>query len=103
MTYFSASMDPALTYRLMGYSTSGFNFSGYKSPDLDKALDTFTLNGEQAARKQYYPTLVRMFQEESPFIFLANQYQEYWTSPKLHGASPLPNLDIDASALWKSN
>ncbi|HEY0246916.1 MAG TPA: ABC transporter substrate-binding protein [Gryllotalpicola sp.] len=103
LTYFSASMDPALTYRLMGYSNSGFNFSGYKSPELDKALDTFTLNGDQDARKKYYPTLVRLFQEESPFIFLANQYQQYWTTTKLHGASPLPNMDIDVSALWKQS
>jgi peptide/nickel transport system substrate-binding protein len=103
MTYFSASMDPALSYRLLGYSTSGFNFNGLKSKALDQALDTFTLNGDQAARMKYYPTLVRMFQEQSPFIFLANQYQQYWTSPKLHGATALPNLDIDASALWKSS
>ncbi|HEX4832819.1 MAG TPA: ABC transporter substrate-binding protein [Trebonia sp.] len=102
MTYFSASMDPALSYRLLGYSTSGFNFSGLKSKVLDQALDTFTLNGDQASRKAYYPTLVKLFQEQSPFIFLANQYQQYWTSPKLHGAAPLPNLDVNVAALWKS-
>jgi peptide/nickel transport system substrate-binding protein len=102
MTYFSASMDPALSYRLLGYSNSGFNFSGYKSPTLDQALDTFTLNSNQTARKAYYPTLVELFQKESPFIFLANQYQQYWTTPNLHGAAPLPNLDINVSALWKS-
>ncbi len=102
VTYFSASMDPALTYYLMGYSTSGFNFTAYKSPTLDKALETFTYDADQDSRKKYYPTLVKLFQEESPFIFLANRLQEYWTSTKLGGAAPLPNLDIRLEDMWKA-
>ncbi len=101
ITYFSASMDPALTYYLLGYSTSGFNFTGYKTPELDKVLDTFTFESDQATRKAYYPTLVKKFQEDSPFVFVANRLQEYWTSTKLGGAAPLPNLDIRLEDLWK--
>jgi ABC-type transport system substrate-binding protein len=102
ITYFSASMDPALTYYLLGYSTSGFNFTGYKSPELDAALDKFTFESDQAKRMAYYPTMVKLFQEEAPFFFVANQYQQYWTTTKLGGAAPMPNLDVRVEDMWKA-
>jgi len=102
MTYFSASLDPALTYYLLGYSTSAFNLSAYKSPRLDDALEDFTFEADQKVRMQVYPSLVNAFAEESPFIFLANQEQQYWTSPKLHGPGPLPSLEIRVEDMWKS-
>ena len=85
MTYFSASLDPALTYYLLGYSTSAFNLSGLKSSQLDSLLNKFIFEADQSARKQVYPELVNAFAEQAPFIFLANQQQRYWTTPALHG------------------
>ncbi|GIH21203.1 ABC transporter substrate-binding protein [Rugosimonospora africana] len=102
VTYFSASLDPALTYYLLGYSQSGFNLSAYKSPTLDAALAKFTFEADQSVRKQVYPELVNAFQTESPFIFLANRQQQYWTTPKLHGAEALPSLEIRVEDMWKS-
>jgi peptide/nickel transport system substrate-binding protein len=101
-TYFSASLDPALAYYLLGYSTSAFNLSGLKSSQLDSLLNKFTFEADQSARKQVYPELVNAFAEQAPFIFLANQQQRYWTTPALHGAEPLPSLEIRAEDLWKS-
>ena len=102
LTYFSVSLDPALTYYLLGNSSSSFNDSGYKSPRLDAALNKFTFEADQKIRKQIYPDLVTAFAEEAPFIFLANQQQQYWTTPKIHGAMPLPSLEIRAEDMWKS-
>ncbi|MCU1681082.1 MAG: ABC-type dipeptide transport system, periplasmic component [Amycolatopsis sp.] len=102
MTYFSASLDPALTYYLLGYSTSGFNLAGYKSPRLDSELAKFTFESDQKVRKQVYPGLVSAFAEESPFIFLANQQQQYWTNSSTFGAEVLPSLEIRAEDMWKS-
>ena len=101
-TYFSASLDPALTYYLLGYSTSGFNLAAYKSPRLDAELAKFTFEADQKVRKQVYPGLVSAFAEESPFIFLANQQQEYWTNNSTYGAEVLPSLEIRAEDMWKS-
>jgi peptide/nickel transport system substrate-binding protein len=102
VTYFSASLDPALTYYLLGYSTSGFNFTGYKSPTLDAALESFTFNPDQDARKKLYPDMVKLFQQESPFIFLANRYAEYFTKTDFAGAVSLPTLEIRAEDMWIS-
>lgn len=103
MTYFSASLDPALTYYLLGYSTSGFNLSAYKSPRLDSELNKFAFEADQKVRKQVYPGLVNAFAEESPFMFVANQQQQYWTTTSMHGAEALPSLEIRAEDMWKSS
>jgi peptide/nickel transport system substrate-binding protein len=101
-TYFSASLDPALAYYLLGYSTSAFNLSGLKNSQLDSLLNKFTFEADQSVRRKVYPELVNAFAEQAPFIFLANQQQRYWTTPALHGAEPLPSLEIRAEDLWKS-
>ena len=101
-TYFSASLDPALTYYLLGFSTSGFNLTGLKSAQLDSLLEQFTFQADQATRHQVYPEVVRAFAEQAPFIFMANQYQQYWTIPQLHGAEVLPSLEIRLEDMWLS-
>ena len=101
-TYFSASLDPALTYYLLGFSTSGFNLTGLKSAHLDSLLEQFTFQADQATRHQVYPEVVRAFAEQAPFIFMANQYQQYWTNPQMHGAEVLPSLEIRLEDMWLS-
>jgi peptide/nickel transport system substrate-binding protein len=102
MTYFSASLDPAMTYNLLGQSESGFNFTGYKSSKLDAALETFAFSTDQDVRKASYPDLVEAFQNESPFLFVANRQTQYFTSATLGGASSLPTLEIRAEDLWRA-
>ena len=101
-TYFSASMDPALTYYLVGYSTSGFNISGYKSARLDSLLNQFTFQADQNIRKRFYPEAVSTFAEEATNVFVANQLQQYWTVPTLHGSQPYPDLSIRVEDMWLS-
>ena len=102
MTYFTASLDPALTYNLLGQSESGFNFTGYQSSELDAVLKEFTFSTDQDARKAFYPDLVGAFQKESPFIFVANRETQYFTSSTLGGTSSLPTLEIRAEDLWQA-
>jgi peptide/nickel transport system substrate-binding protein len=102
VTYESTSLDPAQSYYLDAYSKSPFNWTGYKSASVDAALQKFTFQSDQKARMQYYPTLVNTIAEQAPYLFLANQNQQYWTKPNLHGAEPLPSLEIRAEDLWLS-
>ncbi|HEX3646872.1 MAG TPA: hypothetical protein VHV49_00515, partial [Pseudonocardiaceae bacterium] len=69
---------------------------------LDAELNKFTFEADQKVRKQVYPGLVNAFAEESPFVFLANQQQQYWTNTSTFGAEVLPSLEIRAEDLWKS-
>jgi peptide/nickel transport system substrate-binding protein len=102
MTIFSASLDPAMTYNLLGQSESGFNFTGYKSATLDAAIETFAFSTDQDARKASYPALVEAFQTESPFLFVANRQTQYFTSATLGGASSLPTLEVRVEDLWQA-
>jgi peptide/nickel transport system substrate-binding protein len=103
VSYFSATLDPALTYYLLGHSTSPFNLSAYKSDRLDSELARFTFEADQKVRKQVYPGLVTAFAEESPFLFLANQQQQYWTNTATYGAEVLPSLEVRVEDMWKSS
>jgi peptide/nickel transport system substrate-binding protein len=102
VTYESTTLDPANSYYLDVYSKSPFNWTGLKSPAIDAALQKFTFESDQAKRKQYYPELVHTIADEAPEIFLAIDDQQYWTVPSLHGAAPLPSLEIRAENLWRS-
>jgi peptide/nickel transport system substrate-binding protein len=101
-TYFSVSLDPGLAYYLLGYSSSAFNFAGLKSPRIDGLLDKFMFEPDQKVRKQVYPEVVTAFAEEAAVIFVANQQQQYWTRPNVHGAQPLPSLELRLEDMWKS-
>jgi peptide/nickel transport system substrate-binding protein len=102
VTYESTTVDPANSYYLDVYSKSPFNWTGCKSPAIDAALEKFTFQSDQKLRKQYYPELVRTVAEVAPEVFLAIQDQQYWTVPSLHGAEPLPSLEIRAEDMWRS-
>jgi ABC-type transport system substrate-binding protein len=102
VTYESTTVDPANSYYLDVYSKSPFNWTGCKSPAIDAALQKFTFQSDQKLRKQYYPELVHTVAEVAPEIFLAVDDQQYWTVPALHGAAPLPSLEIRAEDLWRS-
>jgi peptide/nickel transport system substrate-binding protein len=102
VTYESTSLDPAQSYYLDAYSKSPFNWTGFKNAAVDAALQKFTFQSDQKARKQYYPTLVNAVAEQAPYLFLANQNQQYWTTPNLHGAEPLPSLEIRVEDMWTS-
>lgn len=101
-TYFSASLDPGLAYYLLGYSTSGFNFTGLKSSRLDALLEKFMFEPDQKVRKQVYPEVVNAFADEAAVVFVVNQQQQYWTGPNVQGAQPLPSLEIRLEDMWKS-
>jgi peptide/nickel transport system substrate-binding protein len=102
VTYESTSLDPAQSYYLDAYSKSLFNWTGYKSAKIDQVLQKFTFEADQAVRKQVYPDMVNTIAEEAPYLFLANQKQQYWTKPALHGSAPLPSLEVRVEDMWRT-
>jgi peptide/nickel transport system substrate-binding protein len=99
-TYWSATVDPVHLYLPIGFSKSPWNFPINKSAKIDAALEKFAFTTDQAIREAAYPDVVRAVAEEAPIIFLTNETQRYWTKPKLHGAVPLPSIEIRAEDLW---
>lgn len=99
-TYWSISPDPALLYFPLAYSKSSWNFDKLKSAAVDSALKKFVFTNDQKARRAAYPELVHAVAEEASLIFVNNQIQRYWFTPKLQNAGPLPTLEVKVEDWW---
>jgi len=100
--WWSVTVDPDMFYYPMQHSSSGWNFSGFKSEEADKRLDAFRFTTNQAARRKMYPELVKWFQEEGSLIVFSNEIQRYWMKPNVHGSVPLSSLELRFEDTWIS-
>src|SRR5437867_2932266 len=98
--WWSVTVDPDMFYYPMQHSSSGWNFSGFKSEEADKRLDAFRFTTSQAARKKMYPELVKWFQEEGSLVVFSNEIQKYWMKPNVHGSTPLSSLELRFEDAW---
>jgi peptide/nickel transport system substrate-binding protein len=94
VSYWSATLDPAHFYLTNLLSTSGWNSTGYGTPEMDAALQAFAQETDTEARKAAGQQVVTMVQDEVPMIFLDNQLQQYWVRANVFGMEPLPTMEI---------
>ena len=94
ISYWSATLDPAHFYLPGLLSTSGWNISGFGSPEMDEALNAFATEPDEATRKEAYRRVVEIVQEEAPIIAIDNQLQQYWVRANVYGMTPLPTMEI---------
>ena len=88
------TIDPAHFYYPSLLSSSGWNFTGYQSPEMDTALDAFAQETDVEKRKEAYKTLIALVQDEVPVIPTDNQLQQYWVRANVYGMTPLPSMEI---------
>jgi peptide/nickel transport system substrate-binding protein len=98
--WWSVTVDPDMFYYPMQHSSSGWNFTGFKSEEADKRLDAFRFTASPAARKKMYPELVKWFQEEGSLLVFSNEIQRYWTKPNVQGSVPLGSLELRFEDAW---
>ncbi len=98
--WWSVTVDPDMFYAPLQHSTSGWNFSGFKSEEADKRIDAFRYTASPAARRKMYPEMVRWFQEEGSLIVFSNEIQRYWMKPNVHGSVPLGSLELRFEDTW---
>lgn len=94
ISYWSATLDPAHFYYPGFLSTSGWNISGYGTPEMDALLNAFAQETDEAKRKEAYAALVQKVQEEALTIPIDNQLQQYWVRANVYGMTPLPTMEI---------
>lgn len=100
ISYWSATLDPAHFYYPNLLSTSGWNNSGYGTPEMDKALNAFAQEPDVEKRKQAYKALVTLMQQEVPLIPIDNQLQQYWVRANVYGMTPLPSMEIRMAPVY---
>jgi peptide/nickel transport system substrate-binding protein len=98
--WWSVTVDPDMFYAPLQHSTSGWNFTGFKSEEADKRIEAFRFTASPAARKKMYPDMVRWFQEEGSLIVFSNEIQRYWMKPNVQNAGPLPSLELRFEDSW---
>jgi peptide/nickel transport system substrate-binding protein len=94
ISYWSATLDPVHFYYPGLLSTSGWNISGYGTPEMDAALDAFAKESDVEKRKEAYAALVGLELDEAPIIPIDNQLQQYWVRANVYGMTPLPSMEI---------
>jgi peptide/nickel transport system substrate-binding protein len=100
ISYWSATLDPAHFYRPGLYSTSGWNSTGYGTPEMDAAIDAFTDEVDPVKRKEAYAKMVALTQEDVPIIGIDNQLQQYWVPVNVYGMVPLPSMEIRMETVY---
>jgi peptide/nickel transport system substrate-binding protein len=93
-SYWSATLDPVHFYGPNLLSTSGWNISGYGTPELDAAIDAFSRATEFEARKTAYDAMITLLQTEMPMVPISNELQQYWVRANVYGMEPLPSMEI---------
>lgn len=94
ISYWSATLDPAHFYYPGLLSTSGWNITGYGTPEMDALLNAFAQEPDVEKRKVAYKAMIEKFNEEVPMIPLDNQLQQYWVRANVYGMEPLPTMEI---------
>ena len=100
ISYWSATLDPAHFYVPGLRSTSGWNITGYGTPEMDALLDAFAQEPDEAARKEAYKAVITKFNEDMPMVPLDNQLQQYWVRANVYGMEPLPTMEIRMESVY---
>ena len=98
--WWSVTVDPDMFYYPMQHSSSGWNFTGFKSEEADKRLDAFRFTANPTARRRMYPELVKWFQDEGSLLIFSNEIQRYWMKPSVQGSVPLGSLELRFEDAW---
>jgi ABC-type transport system substrate-binding protein len=93
ITFATASMDAdqgMVIYRGDNWPPNGFNFSFYRSPEVDRFLAQGRAAFEPADRLAAYKEAQRIVMEDAPAIFLVAYQYIAAMSKKVKGAYPMP-------------
>lgn len=101
VSYFSVSLDAGQTYYLQCLTGSPFNRSDSKNPKVDGLVKKVMFEADESARKAVYSKVVEAAAEDASVIFLLIGDLQYWTTPDIHGAHPLPSLEVRLEDLWR--
>ena len=79
---------------------SGLNWAGYSNPKVDEILDKSREVADQAERKKLFSDLVKILQDECPWIFIVHPIEPKAFSPKVQGYDPIPDGMIRFKDMW---
>jgi len=79
---------------------SGLNWAGYSNPKVDEILDKTREVSDQGERKKLYSDLVKILQDDCPWLFTVHPIEPKAFSPKLQGYDPIPDGMMRFKNVW---
>jgi peptide/nickel transport system substrate-binding protein len=79
---------------------SGLNLAGYSNPKADEILDKSRETSDQGERKKRYSDLVKILQEDVPWIFILHPIEPKAFSPKVQNYDPVPDGMMRFKDVW---
>lgn len=100
--YWAGTVDPDNFYSNIILSTAAENFTKYKNPAVDKLIGQANTLTTVAERKPLYEQIRGLVWDDSPLIFTAYETTNYVMTPKVHGSTINPPLDLRLGQVWKT-
>jgi peptide/nickel transport system substrate-binding protein len=79
---------------------SGLNWAGYSNPKVDEILDKTREVSDQSERKKLYSEMVKILQEDCPWLFIIHPVEPKAFTPKLQGYDPIPDGMMRFKNVW---
>jgi peptide/nickel transport system substrate-binding protein len=79
---------------------SGLNWAGYTNPKADELMDKSREVSDQAERKKLFSDLVKLLQDDLPWLFILHPIEPKAFSPKVQGYDPIPDGMIRFKDMW---
>lgn len=100
--YWAGTVDPDNFYSNIILSTAAENFTKYKNPAVDKLIKQANTATTLAERKPLYEKIRSLVWEDAPLIFTAYETTNYVMTPKVHGSTINPPLELRLGQVWKT-
>ena len=79
---------------------SGLNWAGYSNPKVDEILDKTREASDQGERKKLYSELVKILQDDCPWLFVIHPVEPKAFTPKLQAYDPIPDGMMRFKNVW---
>jgi peptide/nickel transport system substrate-binding protein len=100
--YWAGTVDPDNFYSNIILTGAPDNFTKYSNPAVDKLIAQANTATTVAERKPLYEKIRAQVWEDAPLIFTAYETTNYVMTPKVHGSTVNPPLDLRLGQVWKT-
>ena len=100
--YWAGTVDPDNFYSNIILTGAPDNFTKYSNPAVDKLIAQANTATTPAERKPLYEKIRGLVWDDAPLIFTAYETTNYVMTPKVHGSTVNPPLDLRLGQVWKT-
>ncbi len=97
----SGRIDPDQNLYDFAVTGGDDNYSGYSNPEVDRLLGEARAEGDEGRRKEIYDEVMGILHEESPYVYLFHQINDFGLNKAVEGFKPRPDGILRTAELSK--